>query len=92
MIWNVRDFSDSYVLSTLTQPTAVSFLTIIRIVSLKSRVSNLIKLNGSNVDNKVQMPILVTMAKCLQRTAKECNVDAAKAEKELQDVLLKKNN
>lgn len=66
-------------------PTVVSFLTIIRIVSFKSRVSILIKIQGSNVDNGDKMPFLVTMEKCWQRTAKQCDVDADKIKKEIED-------
>ena len=35
------------------------------------------------------MPFLVTMAKCWQRTAKQCDVDTDKIKKEIEDELLK---
>lgn len=67
--------------------TVVSFQHIIRMVSLAVRLSTVIK--GSNVDSAQQMDILVTMSKCLKRTAMEQDVEAANIRAALEDELLK---
>ena len=59
-------------------------------VSLAVRLCTVIK--GSNVDNAEQMNILVTMSKCLKRSAKENDVHAADLRAVLEDELMKELN
>lgn len=66
--------------------TVVSFLHLIRMVSLAVRLCTLVK--GSNVDNVEHMNILVTMSKCLKRAAMEHDVEAADLRAVLEDELL----
>ncbi|KZS02441.1 Uncharacterized protein APZ42_000517, partial [Daphnia magna] len=70
-----------------SHPTVTSFQQIIRYVSLGARLSTILK--GSNVDNKEEINVLVTMSKCLQRHAKECDVNASYLKAVLEDKLLK---
>ena len=69
-----------------SHPTVTSFQHIIRYVSLGARLSKLVK--GANVDYVEQMNMLVTMSKCLQRRAKECDLAAADLKAVLEDELL----
>lgn len=46
-------------------------------------------MKGANVDSAENMDILVTMSKCLQRQAKECDIQAADLKAVLEDELLK---
>lgn len=71
---------DSYI-------TVISFQQIVSMVSLCVRLNTVIQ--GSNVDSVEQMDILVTMSKCLQRAAKEWDVEAADLKATLEDELLK---
>ncbi len=46
-------------------------------------------MKGANVDNVEQINMLITMSKCLQGSAKECDVAAADLKAVLEDELLK---
>jgi len=70
-----------------SHPTVTSFQHIIRHVSLGARLSTIVR--GANVDNVDCINILVKMSKCLQRKAKECDIESADLKAVLEDELLK---
>lgn len=68
-------------------PTDTTFQQIIPYVSLGARLSTIIK--GSNVYSDVDtMYLLVTMSKCLQNKAKECEIPSLDLKSVLVDQLL----
>lgn len=56
-------------------------------MSLHARLNTLIK--DANVDNSEQIAVLVTMSKCLQQKAKQCEISAKDLKQSIQDNLMK---